>query len=323
MDLQGGFANSVIGDFAARHPRTLKDEDDELEPSKGGRLLGFLRLPTRPVGWKIGHQLMTVMELDQITDNLPERPESFKHVYLACVPHHAWPISFSHWSVFSQGCFYHLSAPGLGSGLTYQSGSGIDKRENVILKVENMKDQTDTGIHKKLPLILYEIGSTDYSPQEIQRIAEWVLKQMPIYDLFEKNCQVFALSMIFRTVMTKRDSSVFVGTKKQIADWDAKDLDQGAHESNRENGFLSCKEFVQDLGAGKFRSAFRGRDDLRRQEMLSSRRRIDEGDSMARFLLQFNSLIHYGSMTRAIRMTMEELEALELNERRELDHVAG
>ncbi|CAG8970844.1 hypothetical protein HYALB_00000821 [Hymenoscyphus albidus] len=144
MDLQGLFANSVIGDFAARHPRTLKDEDDELEPSKGGGLLDFLRLPTRPVGWKIGHQIMSIMKLDQITDNLPERPESFKHVYLACVPHH------------------------LGSGLIYQSGSGIDKRENVILKVENMKDQTDTGIHKKLPLIVYEIGSTDYSPRKFR-----------------------------------------------------------------------------------------------------------------------------------------------------------
>ncbi|EPE36393.1 hypothetical protein GLAREA_05731 [Glarea lozoyensis ATCC 20868] len=235
MDTQSGFANSVIEGLSAPHPRTLKDLFETSTFSirdKFFDLLGF------PVAWDNGGELSRLMLLNQLHDELPEAPESFQHVYLACVPHEGWPISFSHWSVFSHGQFYHLSVPGLQSGAKFQSSLGVDKPENVVLKTEDPYSENSSTMKGRPPLVVYEVGCTDYSPSEVRLIAEWLIKQMPVYDLFEKNCQVFALSMVDRVVMTRRDSSVFVGTKRQIADWASKDpADMQTHVSSWENGF--------------------------------------------------------------------------------------
>ncbi|KAL2072448.1 hypothetical protein VTL71DRAFT_11791 [Oculimacula yallundae] len=236
MEAQNEFANSVIGDFAAQHPRTLKDLSEAEKSSSRDKFFYFVGFP---IGWDVGAELTRLMELDQIHDGLPEPPDSFKHMYLACVPHLGWPISFSHWSVFSQGEFYHLSVPGLESGAKFENSARNERPENAVLKIEGAYSEDLSSTQKRPPIAVYEVGSTDYSPHELRLIAEWLIAQMPVYDFFERNCQVSALSLINRAVMTKRDSSVFVGTKRQIAAWAAKNpADLGAHINSRENGFL-------------------------------------------------------------------------------------
>ncbi|ROV94601.1 hypothetical protein VPNG_09202 [Cytospora leucostoma] len=47
------------------------------------------------------------------------------------------------------------------------------------------------------------------------------------YDLLAGNCQLFALSLLSRTVMANGDCSIFVGSKTQLVEWDL----SGRHRS--------------------------------------------------------------------------------------------
>lgn len=99
---------------------------------------------------------------------------------------------------------------------------------------------------RKLALIAYQVGKTHYTCDEICTLADWVIKHMPIYKRFSDNCQAFIRSLLFRTVMTKRDFATFVGNGLQLVQWNtARSTSTGqshnGHQSCIQNGFEVSK----------------------------------------------------------------------------------
>ena len=152
--------------------------------------------------------------------------------------------SLHHWSFYTQGVFYHLSAPGLPRDTTGKSQNATKSR-NVLcgLRYEdlghvNSEDyvrlRNTSG--RKL-LLAYKVGQTDYKFDQVLRLAEWTVRQLSAYGLFSANCQHFATTMVRRTVMRVCDRSAFAGTATQIVDWD---LMRGIlpHINGIERGFL-------------------------------------------------------------------------------------
>ena len=134
--------------------------------------------------------------------------------------------SMSHWSFFCHGHYYHLSAPGLPRRIIeksqQKSASGfttsILRHED--LSSENTDDYKRLASKKSPALIAYKVGQTDYSQEEVQRLAQWIISRLPEYGLFTANCQHFAIALMARTVMRLSDRSIFAGTAIQLAQWD-------------------------------------------------------------------------------------------------------
>lgn len=133
-----------------------------------------------------------------------------------------WPTSTGHWSLYSQGQFYHLSAPGLVKNPTESTtSSGLDSmRFPVVLNMQDFSDpETEDSMtfrdHHKT-LVAYHVGNNSYPADVIERIATWIIDQLQTYDFLQVNCHHFLLSLMYRTVMTTNDHSVFVGTAPQL-----------------------------------------------------------------------------------------------------------
>ena len=167
-------------------------------------------------------------------------------VYLVTRPKFArFPSgSLQHWSFYTQGVFYHLSAPNLPRESTEKSHIVSKSREAVCeLKYNDLRN-IDTEDYMRLQgpsgrkvLLAYKVGQTDYSSDQVLRLAEWTIRQLSTYEIFAANCQHFALEMVRRTAMRKGDRSAFAGTAIQIADWD---LQRGIqpHPNGIDHGFL-------------------------------------------------------------------------------------
>lgn len=194
----------------------------------------------------------------QLVPNLPCRTNLSAHVYVVTVPHIPLEVSRHHWSVYSQGHFYHLSAR-VPKNPTKQSGtSGLEKkvtRAPLVLKVENLSTTESADYIKnareasRKAFVAYEMGSTQYGPEQLRSLAQYIITALRTYDLLHANCQVFTTSLIERVVMTKRDCSVFVGSKTQLVDWDLRarqNNDETAHHPyNLEHGYLIRKPRIR------------------------------------------------------------------------------
>ena len=152
--------------------------------------------------------------------------------------------SLQHWSFYTQGVFYHLSAPNLPRESTEKSHNASKSREAVCeLKCNDLRnvDSEDyvrlQGSSGRKPLLAYKVGQTDYRSDQVLRLAEWAVRQLSTYGIFSANCQHFALEMVRRTAMRMGDRSAFAGTAIQIADWD---LQRGIqpHSNGIDRGFL-------------------------------------------------------------------------------------
>ena len=126
----------------------------------------------------------------------------------------ALAVSLIHWSVYCNGHYYHLTA-------LPQSADG---RSRTTLRDEDFSYPSSplSRAQKEKqggPLMAYHIGQTSYSPEEIKRIAEWVIRRLSHYDIFAGNCQHFALCLVVRIVNRGRLLCVFLGTAGQIAHW--------------------------------------------------------------------------------------------------------
>lgn len=138
--------------------------------------------------------------------------------------------STSHWSVYCHGHYYHLSAPGQPRRIIeksqQKSASGFTT--NRLRHEDFSSEYTDDykrlafkDQKKKSPaLIAFKVGQTDYSQEQVLRLAEWIISRLPEYGLFTANCQHFAIALMARTVMRLSDRSVFAGTAIQLAQWD-------------------------------------------------------------------------------------------------------
>ena len=149
-----------------------------------------------------------------------------------------------HFSVYTQGHFYHLSAPTLPVRLLGQRSNTLTGPPVPPQLVHQDFSSHDTEDYvrvlnspRKKAFEAYQLGQTDYSPEQILRIAEWIIQHMPHYRLFTANCQHFALELLYRIVERFGNRSSFVGTVNQIADWDLRS-NQQEHINSIENGFL-------------------------------------------------------------------------------------
>ncbi|KAL8822960.1 MAG: hypothetical protein Q9191_006315 [Dirinaria sp. TL-2023a] len=152
--------------------------------------------------------------------------------------------SLKHWSYYTQGIFYHLSAPDLPRDATGKSHNSTKSRDvRCRLKCEDLSDVNSedyTNLRNRSSrrlLLAYKIGQTDYRPEQILQLAEWTVHQLSAYGLFSANCQHFATTMVRRTAMRVCDRSAFAGTALQIADWDLGRRSQ-PHINCVERGFI-------------------------------------------------------------------------------------
>jgi len=151
--------------------------------------------------------------------------------------------SLKHWSFYTQGYFYHLSAPNLPRDSAGKGANATRCGDTVCrLKCEDMSDVNSQdyirlqNASNRKALLAYKVGQTDYRPDQILGVAEWAVRQLSNYGLFSANCQHFATTMVRRTAMRVADRSAFVGTAIQIVDWD---FGRGAqpHVNGLERGF--------------------------------------------------------------------------------------
>ena len=134
--------------------------------------------------------------------------------------------STSHWSFYCHGHYYHLSAPGLPRRIVEKSQQKsaseftTSRLRHEDLSSENTEDYKRLASKKSPALIAYKVGQTDYSQEQVLRLAEWIISRLPEYGLFTANCQDFAIALMARTVMRCCDRSIFGGTAIQLAQWD-------------------------------------------------------------------------------------------------------
>lgn len=215
------------------------------------------RLVERPEFFR--QDLLQAQYHAQLFPGLPDRMDQSRNVYVVTKPHRPFQVSRFHWSVYSQGYFYHLSARSP-KNPTGQSALGLENkapRAQIVLKIENLST-TDSADYVKAatevstkPFVAYEMGSTQYDPEQMHTLAQWIITRLGTYDLLAANCQVFVMSLINRAVMTARDCSTFVGNKTQLVDWDLRarhndDVDEVARNPyNIKHGYLVRKPRIR------------------------------------------------------------------------------
>ena len=207
----------------------------------------FSWIKTRPTSFR--NDLQAALYERQLVRNLPPRTASSAHVYVVTYPHIPREVSTRHWSVYSQGYFYHLSTrrrPNNHSTAQTQQSDASSRGEKAVgagiyLKVEDFSAvapgdllEAERGL-SRTPFVAYEMGSTAYAPPQLYGIAQAIIAELATYDLLKANCQVFAIQMIERVVMFRRDCAVFVGTKAQLANWDLLRGRGGGGSSNNNN----------------------------------------------------------------------------------------
>lgn len=225
----------ILGPSIEALPRTLDDYEfidphgmmtlDEVISWAISRVVG--------VAWDNGGYLSYLRWLHQLDPRLPP-PSSQDHgVYLVTASRGRTRYRFTHWSLYSQGQFYHLTATKRGGSRHFDSTpeplSTLPQPENTIpvrLKVQNVVDDSSVDFEplsaktEATALQAYHVGSTRFTTKQIRQIAESIIGEISCYNIFAENCQLFAISLAERAIMTQRDCSVFVGHMHQIAAWD-------------------------------------------------------------------------------------------------------
>ncbi|EFR03113.1 hypothetical protein MGYG_06108 [Nannizzia gypsea CBS 118893] len=123
-----------------------------------------------------------------------------------------------HVSIYCNGFYYHLSAPD-------RQGAQIGPKINgsrTVLKVTEYSDfeseaHRQLGKHPGPVLVGYHVGQTDYDPEQIQTLSEWIIENLGIYNFFSNNCQHFVFCLLSRIICRGRRDTVFMGSMKQIA----------------------------------------------------------------------------------------------------------
>lgn len=195
---------------------------------KGRRGLHYLR---NSIYLPNGDFLTHIKSYQHLDDCLADPASTASDVYAVSrlVGAHKPFGSLHHWSFYTQGVFYHLSAPDLPRETMGKSQNAVKSRGvGCLLKREEMRilsSEARADLQKQSrgkPLHAYKIGQTDYKPEQILQIAQRAVDQFSAYSLSSANCQHFVSTMVRRTVMRLCDRSTFAGTALQIADWDLK-----------------------------------------------------------------------------------------------------
>jgi hypothetical protein len=200
--------------------------------------------------WGNSGLLSGLYRLQQLEPRLPAPSPQDHGVYLVTAPRGQGRYRFIHWSLYSQGHFYHLTADRRGGSQFVDATAESPSTEPpspfpVRLKVQNVIDDSTpyyqplTDKVEATALQAYHVGGTRFSPEQIHQIASAIIGSFRSYSVLDENCQLFALWLAERTIMTLRDCSVFVGNSHQLAAWDAAGrppANQGFHK--RTTGYV-------------------------------------------------------------------------------------
>jgi len=182
-----------------------------------------------PAGWSHSVYLVQLSSAIQWHPALAEYGTSASpthDVYLVSVPHPQWPASFKHWSLYSQGSFFHLVLHKDGIRLqvdpfTLEHAKSELESIDWQIRCDNVhRLNAHAASNGHVPMIAFGIGQTQFNLTQIEDLAHFVVSQFRGYTIQEKNCHLFALSLGTRVLMTKGAGTIFVGTRAQIAHWD-------------------------------------------------------------------------------------------------------
>ena len=103
-----------------------------------------------------------------------------------------------------------------------------------------------------------KVGLTNCKPQQILQAASWLFDQLPSYDLFDANCQYFAMAMVIRSVIRLCDRTILTDSKTQVVAWSL-EREHQPHVNVTKRAFvigplLSCRHGLrmQSLSRGSF-----------------------------------------------------------------------
>ncbi|KAK7967867.1 uncharacterized protein PG986_002144 [Apiospora aurea] len=180
-----------------------------------------------PDGWSNSVSLSLMVHSIQWHPALPKCDSlaiPVHDVYLVTVPHLGWPTSLRHWSLYSQGCFFHLVLQEDRPCLQLDRFSEEELKEE--LEDIQWHARCDS-IHlwndfngRYTPMIAYHLGQTRFDSTQIESLARFVSSQFTKYTPNRMNCHLFAMSLANRVIMTNSGGTVFVGTRAQIIHWD-------------------------------------------------------------------------------------------------------
>ena len=204
-----------------------------------------------PVGMDNSFLFKNIGAKVQFHPDLAQPDSNSRHVYVVCNPHWPLPLYCDHWSLYTQGHFYHLTIDDLASCLLESATStskNTGRASKTILSHQDLSSKNTLDYknyndkRRKLGLIAYQVGKTNYTHDEIYKLASWIIKHIPIYSRFSNNCQRFVISLVDRIVMTKRDFATFVGNGIQLVEWDTArstwtSRSGNSHQSCFQNGF--------------------------------------------------------------------------------------
>ena len=252
MKLYNSPTNSeILKDRLENYPPTLDGLGDPNSVwTRIGSIVAWIEdtLLRVPVAWRNSIDLKLLKSSVQFHPALPDpRPSSgdIHDVYLCTIPHSGWVTSAKHWSLYTQGRFYHLrnkQSPRL------EVSELVDLNDLDAILEEIRIDITTDRFHRRRdlendrayrrPLVAYHVGQTRFVSEQVRTLGSWIMTHFSGYELLETNCHLFVLSRMNRIVMSKRDGTMFIGTKAQIANWDLRLKGQGERPYRQQLGFL-------------------------------------------------------------------------------------
>jgi len=183
-----------------------------------------------------------------LPDNIPDG----RHVYLVFGPKIFAELA-RHWSVYSQGHFYHLSldeqgrpklkvedctqAQDVKQELPQEESAATADFQPDINADAPQDEPTQQTIKHEIALFVLEVGKTTYPPEKLRDIATEIMSHYTEYHLLLANCQMFVRNFLEKILKTRTDSSAFVGIRKQVIQWDLYGRNSGFEHHSRYNGF--------------------------------------------------------------------------------------
>lgn len=225
--------SSILETDLSNYPDTLNDvevrESEDRKPKKvlGDRITNLLdQIRIVPKGFRNSGFLSNLSSNIQLHSALPKYGSlsaPLYDIYLVKLPKIDRYFSRQHWSLYTQGKFFHVVLQENNLILRIDPSPVTDKLKQELEcqndNVHHLDTLSDRSRHIK-PLIAYGIGQTQFHVTQIERIAQLIHHSMEKYTMSYKNCQFFVLWLATRTVMTNGIGIIFVGTKPQIVQWD-------------------------------------------------------------------------------------------------------
>ena len=262
IESSSAFADSESTDLDDQRnfPPTLFDLESNEAQHAVGKALSFIEEKLQiPNAWfnrqYLGHLLRSAQSHPALLDSSPS--EHYHDIYICTAPRNGIGLTLNHWSLYTQGCFFHLrnkKTPRLDT-LDYDSIHELDTmleqiQRDVALSRFHIrgKYQASSDKNSYYALVIFHVGQTRFSLETIKTISCQVMSSFfNTYSFHDMNCQMFIRILMERIVMTKREGAVFIGTKAQVANWDLRLKARGERPYSQEHGYL-----IHEPASGRF-----------------------------------------------------------------------